>query len=164
VGHTVRFQRAGNFVTVGSGCFFSYRSIEVGNYVYIGPRAVFTAAISKIFIGNKVIFGPEVMIIGGDHRYNLIGVYMYDVDNEMKDPANDADILVGDDVWVGARAVILKGVRIGKGAIVGAGSVVTKDVPAYSIVCGNPARVVKMRFTENQIRTHEKLITELNKT
>ena len=58
-------------------------------------------------------------------------------------------VLIEDDVWIGARAIILPGLRIGKGAIVGAGSVVTKDVPPYAICVGNPARVIKSRIDQN---------------
>lgn len=65
-------------------------------------------------------------------------------------------VSIGNDVWVGCNAIILKGVRINQDAIVGAGAVVTKDVPAYAIVVGNPAKVVKYRFTKGQIIEHEK--------
>ena len=72
----------------------------------------------------------------------------------------DKDIVVEDDVWIGTRAIILKGVTIHKGAIVGAGAVVTKDVPPYSIVAGNPAKIVKMRFTDEEIKKHEAILLE----
>jgi serine acetyltransferase len=62
------------------------------------------------------------------------------------------DIIIKDDVWIGANAIILSGVTIGQGALIGAGAVVTKDVPPYAIVGGNPAKVIKYRFSEKVIK------------
>ena len=77
-------------------------------------------------------------------------------------PENDQDVHIEEGVWVGCNATILKGVTIGKGAVVAAGSVVTKDVLPYSIVGGNPAKVIKYRFTPEQIEKHESIIKERN--
>lgn len=66
-------------------------------------------------------------------------------------------IVLGNDVWVGVRAIILSGVTIGDGAVVAAGSVVTKDVPPYAIVGGNPARIIKFRFSEDTITAMRKI-------
>lgn len=132
---------------------FSYLTISIGNDVYIGPNARFSA-IKGLTIGNKVTFGPGVTIMGGNHNFKEIGKYIFD--NHTKRPDDDMPVRIDDDVWIGCNAIILKGVRINQGAIVGAGAVVTKDVPAYAIVAGNPAKVVKYRFTEEQIIEHEK--------
>jgi acetyltransferase-like isoleucine patch superfamily enzyme len=70
-------------------------------------------------------------------------------------PSCKGDINIGNDVWVGAKSTIMSGVKIGDGSIIGAGTTVTKDVPPYSIVVGNPGKIVKYRFDENQI---EKLL------
>ena len=67
-------------------------------------------------------------------------------------PTCKGDIEVGNDVWIGAKSTIMSGVKIGDGAVIGAGSTITKDVPPYSIVAGNPGKVVKYRFNEDQIR------------
>lgn len=131
--------------------FFTYENIEVGNDVYIGPGAHFTS-IKKIYIGNKIMFGPKVTIIGGDHNVSEVGKYMYDV--EQKFEHNDQEIHIMDDVWIGARAIILKGVTINRGSVVAAGSLVIKDVPAYSIVGGVPAKVLKSRFSETDLKSH----------
>jgi acetyltransferase-like isoleucine patch superfamily enzyme len=71
---------------------------------------------------------------------------------EMGHPSCKGDIIVENDVWIGAKATIMSGVKIGNGSVVGSGSVVTKNVPPYAIVVGNPAVVVKYRFTEEQIQ------------
>ena len=72
---------------------------------------------------------------------------------KMGHPACKGDIIVGNDVWIGAKSTIMSGVKIGNGSIIGAGSTVTKDVPPYSIVAGNPAKFIKFRFTEEQIES-----------
>lgn len=74
-----------------------------------------------------------------------------------KDAITKGPIDIGHDVWIGARAIIMSGVSIGNGAIVAAGAIVTKDIPAYAIVGGNPARIIKYRFTESQISQMEHL-------
>ena len=135
----------------------SYDSISIGDDVYIGYGAQFYAAHpSAIHIGSHVMFGPQVMIRGGNHNTGVVGKYMFDV--KEKRPQDDVPVSIGNDVWIGARAIILKGVHIGDGAIVGAGAVVTRDIPPYSICAGVPARVVKMRFTPDEIKRHEELL------
>lgn len=133
--------------------FFSFQNIIIGNYVSIGCGATFLASESKIIIGNKVMFGPNVTIIGGDHNTSLIGKFMYDVLE--KRPQDDKDVVIDDDVWVGAGAIILKGVHVGRGSIIAAGSVVNKNVPIYTIVGGNPAKPIRMRFNLETISLHE---------
>lgn len=134
---------------------FSYHTISVGNDVYIGPYAVFSAP-KGLKIGNKVTFGPRVTIMGGNHNFREIGQFIYDV--KVKRDDDDLPVLIKDDVWIGANAIILKGVTIGKGAVVGAGAVVTKDVPAYAIVGGNPAKLIRYRFNQDEIMKHEEML------
>ncbi len=137
---------------------YSYRTIHVGNDVHLGRRPTLQAVHSKILIGNKVIFGPEVAIHGGNHTSTLLGRYIHDVREKEKRPEDDADVVIEDDVWVGTRAIILKGVTIHRGAIIGAGAVVTRDVPPYAIAAGVPARVVRFRWTPEMILRHEALL------
>lgn len=141
--------------------FFSYENISVGNYVSIGPGAVFLASESKIIIGNKVLFGPNVTIVGGNHNTSVVGKFIYDV-LEKRD-IDDQDIIVEDDVWVGSNVVILKGVRLCRGCVIGAGSVVTKDIPPYSIAFGVPAKVKSFRFSPEEILFHEERLYPLDK-
>ncbi len=133
---------------------FTYRNITIGNGVYIGPHALFLCTESQIFIGNKVLFGPHVTIIGGDHRITDVGRFIYDVLD--KHPEDDQDVHIEDDVWIGTNTTLLKGVTVGRGAVVAAGALVTKDVPPYAIVGGVPAKVLKYRFTPEQIQEHER--------
>lgn len=80
------------------------------------------------------------------------------MDSHEKLPENDAPVIIEDDVWCGANVTILKGVTIGRGSVVAAGAIVTKSCPPYSIIGGIPAKVLKMRFTPEQIKKHEKII------
>lgn len=134
--------------------YYSFENVSVGDDVALGRGAVLMASGSRILIGNKVMLGPEVMIVAGNHNTAVLGRAMADV--KRKRPEDDEDIIIEDDVWVGARAIILKGVIVRRGAIVGAGSVVTQEVPPYAIVCGNPAKVIRFRWTVDEILEHEK--------
>jgi|SRR5690606_1399910 len=92
----------------------------------------------EITIGENVMIGPKTIIWGRDHGMAL--------DMPMnKQKHNSSPILIGDDVWIGARVTILKGVKIGNGVVVGAGSLVTKDIPDFAVVIGNPAKIIKFR-------------------
>ncbi|MBZ4185593.1 CatB-related O-acetyltransferase [Thermomonas sp. RSS23] len=135
---------------------FTYPTIFIGNDVSIGVGAHFSATHSQIRIGSKVMFGPNVTIIGGDHNISLVGRFMFDVKEKL--PENDLTVQVESDVWVGAGAIILKGVTVGRGAVIAAGAVVNRDVPPYAIVGGVPARVLRMRWSEEQIAKHEEIV------
>ncbi len=86
------------------------------------------------------MMAPEVLILGGNHRFDRVDIPMMFQGNVEYGPVE-----IGNDVWIGSRVIILPGLKIGEGSIIGAGSVVTKDVMPYSIVAGNPAKLIKMR-------------------
>ena len=156
------FKKCGKNLKFGKGCQFAHSFIEFGNDVYIGPYATMMSGISNIKIGNKVLFGPNVTIMGGDHRTDVIGSYMYDIKEKL--PKNDQDIIIEDDVWVGANAVILKGVTIGRGSIIGAGSIVVKSVPPYSIYVGSPPMKIRSRWDSSTIAMHEQQLQVAQQT
>lgn len=140
--------------------FLSPGTIYIGNDVHIGSGAFLSAVNTFIRIGNKVMFGPQVAIIAGDHNTTVLGKYMFDV--KEKKPDDDQPVIIEDDVWIGFRAIILKNVRVGRGSIVAAGAVVTKSVPPYAIVAGVPARVIKMRWTDSEIGMHEQMLYDIS--
>lgn len=142
---------------------YSFGTIFVGDDVFLGVRPSLSATRSKIIIGNKVMFGPEVSILGGNHSAAQVGRFMYDIKDADKRPDDDKGVIIEDDVWVGTRAIILHGVTIGRGAIVGAGSVVTKSVPPYAIVGGIPARVLRFRWDVETILRHEEILYAVEK-
>lgn len=130
------------------------KNIRIGDYSQIGPHSLFWSTHAKIVIGDYVLMGPGVTIITGNHRTDVKGKHIIEVSEEDKLPENDADVKVMDGVWIGANVTILKGVTIGEGAVVAAGAVVTKSVEPYSIVAGVPAKMVKMRFTPEEMHEH----------
>jgi maltose O-acetyltransferase len=132
---------------------YSYANISAGDDVDLGYRPILLAAESKIVMGSKIMFGPEVMILAGDHNTSVIGAFMTDV--KTKRPEDDSDVILEDDIWIGSRAIVLKGVTIGRGCIVAAGSVVAKSIPPYAIAAGIPAKVVKFRWNVETILEHE---------
>lgn len=137
-------------------------NITVGDNVLIPKGSTFYCTRAELKIGNKVIFGPKPTIITGDHRIDLIGKYIMDVSDDCKLPNLDLPVVIEDDVWCGANVTILKGVTIGRGSVVAAGAVVTKSFPPYSIIGGVPAKLIRMRFTPQQILDHEKKLYESN--
>lgn len=144
---------------IGAESFFQNpKNVVIGKDVHLGREGYYLSAGAPIVFGDYVMTGPQVMFITGNHRTDLIGWRMIDIKGTMKSPENDQPIIVEDDVWIGARATVLKGVTIGRGAVVAAGSVVTKSVPPYAIVGGVPAKVIKYRFTPDEIIEHESLI------
>jgi virginiamycin A acetyltransferase len=106
----------------------------------------------KITIGNYSSLAKDVsMIISADHDYTGLTTYsFYEIE---KPNGRDRDfVAIGHDVWIGMEAMIMGGVKIGNGAVVGARAVVTKDVPPYAIVAGNPAKIIKYRFDKETIK------------
>ena len=153
-----KFSKCGKNVYIGHDCNFIHENIYCGHHVYIGERASFKASIANIYIGNYVMFGPNVTIRGGNHRIDIVGRYMYDIKEKDKLPENDQDVIIEDDVWVGCNVTILKGVTIGRGSVIAAGAIVIKSCKPYSIIGGNPAKLLKMRYAEETILVHEELL------
>jgi acetyltransferase-like isoleucine patch superfamily enzyme len=151
-----QFSSSGGSVVFNPFDLFTYQNISVGSFVYIGPGAKFSSSNSFIKIGSKVMFGPNVTIMAGDHNISTVGKYIYDVSEKL--PENDLPVIIEDDVWVGCNVIILKGVTIGRGAVIAAGSVVTKSVSSYDIVGGVPAKIIGCRFDSEQIILHESIL------
>jgi len=152
------FLHCGKNVFIGRYCHFTGFSISINNDVFIGEGCRFQSTGSKIVIGNHVMFGPNVSIHGGDHRKDLIGKYMKEIRQSDKIPINDQDVIIEDDVWVGGGVIILKGVKICEGSIIGAGSVLTRNVPPYTILVGSKSQKVFSRWNEDEIARHKNII------
>ena len=137
----------GNHVDI-NGCLSVGKngSITLGDYALIGPRALIQA-ITKIDIGRFAYVGPDVLITDSNHHSIYAMDRMIDVlavDKGISGlNAVSKSIKIGNHVWIGRRAMIFKGVTIGDRSIVGAGSIVTHDVPPDTVVAGNPAKIVK---------------------
>lgn len=133
-------------------------NLSVGDGTSIPKGAVLYCTEAPLIIGTKVIFGPRPTIITGDHRMDIVGKHLMDVTIDEKLPENDLPVVIEDGVWIGANVTILKGVTIGRGSVIAAGSVVTKSCAPYSIIGGIPAKLLKMRFTKEQIDEHERIL------
>lgn len=133
--------------------YFGLENLTIGNDVIIPRYSHIFCTDAPLKIGNKVIFGPSPTIVTGNHRIDVVGKYIFD--SEEKLPENDEEVIIEDDVWVGANVTILKGVIIGRGSVVAAGAVVNKIFPPYSIIGGVPSKVIKFRFTVDEIIAHE---------
>ena len=151
---------------MGEGCFlenvYAYGDIELGNYVSIsGPGTILHSEVGKISIGSFSSIAENVSIQEFNHHLNHItssalGHIMLH-DSNVQDFTTKGNVVINEDCWIGSNVVILSGCNIGRGAVIGAGSVVTKDVPAYAVVIGNPAKVIKYRFNEDVIGELERL-------
>lgn len=111
--------------------------VELGDHSGIGIRAKIDG---KVMIGKNVMMGPDVCIYAKNHAFDRTDIPM-----NLQGFATEKPVVIADDVWIGSRVIILPGVHIGTGAVIGAGAVVTKNVPDYAVVGGNPACVLKMR-------------------
>lgn len=137
-------------------CFFTYNIKSIGRNCFIQQPACFKNK-ENIIIGNDVgisafvhIWGSGGVIIGdrvliASHVAITSVTHDYNVKHICFSPSIHKQVVIQDDVWIGTHSVILPGITIGEGAVIGAGTVVTKDVPAYAIVAGAPARIIKYR-------------------
>ena len=128
--------RCGKKVNVEKNATFSSR-IQLGDRSGIGSGSLITG---KCTIGNDVMMGPNCIIYTINHKIDDVTVAMNTQGN-----AEEKPVVIGDDVWIGGRVIILPGVKIGSHSVIGAGAVVTKDVPEWAIAAGNPATVKKYR-------------------
>lgn len=130
-------------------------NISAGPHTYGQPTIFWWGEEARLMIGDYCSIASGVsFMLGGNHHSEWVTTYPFDADPEAWPtspiakvvPETKGDIVVGSDVWIGTSAFILSGVTIGHGAIIAARSVVTKDVPPYAIVGGNPAKLIRYRF------------------
>lgn len=136
----------------GAENVFDTNTVAVGNYTYGRIKVLNDLSNVRLEIGSFCSIAEGVtFVLGNDHPVNRVSTYPFEhmiINSSKSDAMSKGDITVDDDVWIGFRSTILSGVHIGQGAIVAAGSVVTKDVPPYAIVGGVPAKVLKYRFEQ----------------
>lgn len=143
--HKLMFAECGRNVRLQPGSRFVHGNVHLGNFVSVGRDATFICTRAEIHVGDHVMFGPHVFLITGGHRLDLLDRCMDEVTDDEKLPEDDQDIVLEGDNWIGANAVVLRGVTVGRGAVVAAGAVVTHDVPSMAVVGGVPATVLKYR-------------------
>lgn len=141
-------------------------NLIVGENSNIAAHSIIMNTRAKFVMKRNCITAFGLTVITGGHM-SVKGMFFNEVTNEVKDRLDsehklDKDIIVEDDVWLGANVTLLRGVTIGRGAIIGAGAVVRKSVPPYAVVIGNPAEIVKFRFTPEEILEHEQKLYHEN--
>lgn len=152
-----------NLTHIGLRRFMRKHSITVGQHSYGVPRLRFPFYNTQLTIGDycSIADGVEIFL-GGNHRIDWVTTYPFG-QRQGEWPEipyktcgqSRGNVHIGHDVWIGTHATIFSGVTVGNGAVIGARAVVTKDVPAYAIVAGNPARVIRMRFDNATISALE---------
>ena len=131
------FTKCGKNVNIEKGADFGSGSgIVIGDNSGIGVNCKVRGPLQ---IGDNVMMGPEVVILTSTHNIDRVDIPMINQGSTIK------PVVIGNDVWIGTRVIIMPGVKIGNGVVIGAGAVVTKDVPDYAIVGGVPAKVIKYR-------------------
>ena len=140
-------------ISCGHGTYIGYgvkirpMSVVIGRNSFIGSQSWLA---SRVVIGDHVMIAGRVSIVGGDHSFDKVGMPMIKAGK-----SNNKTVYIYDDAWIGHGSIVMHGVTIGTGSIIASGSVVTRDVKPYEIVGGNPAKLIKMRFSEKQIVNHE---------
>ena len=142
-----------NFTTVANN--FDLKKVTVGRMSYGNLYVVdFSSSPSKLYIGSYCSIAQGVkFLLGGEHNFSYLSSYPFRVKlfGAKEEAGSKGSIIVEDDVWIGENALICSGVTICQGSVVAAGSVVTKDVEPYSVVGGNPARLIRKRFDEETV-------------
>lgn len=134
---------------------FDFKKVQVGDYTY-GPLNIMNWTDKNEFlsIGSFCSIASGVtFILGGNHNLNSISTFPFRhfLFNENTEAVSKGKIIIEDDVWIGTNVIFLSGITVGQGSVVAAGSVVTKSFPAYSIIGGNPAKLIKKRFSDDLI-------------
>ena len=140
VGRNVKLSRGGTFTHSSE--------IVMGDNIFISEN--FHVSAYKLKFHNNIIIGPNLVIECSNHRYDVVGKSMFEVSHDKIYKG----VEIEDDVWIGANVVILPGVKISEGCVIGAGSVVTKTIPPYTIAVGVPCKPIKPRFSNQELGKH----------
>lgn len=131
-------KKTGKNIIVKHQCYIgSGTGLIVGDRAQLGQNARID---QHVTLGNDVVMGPDVVIMTNAHRFDDIETPINQQDNFPIEP-----VTIGNDVWLGTRVIVMPGVTIGDGSVVGAGSIVTKNIPPYSVAVGSPAKVIRKR-------------------
>lgn len=155
----VDFKLIGNNVEIMTGSKFGdAKNIEIGNNVYIGPNGFYNGH-GGIKIGSGTILSHRVSIMTINHNYNSDNLRSIPYDSKVI----YKPVIIGENVWIGSNVNIIPGITIGEGVVIGMGSVVTKDIPPFLVVGGNPAKVIKKRNIEKykELKKQDKIYLKI---
>lgn len=133
--------KIGHHVAIARGTYI-YKNVKIGNYSYINKNS----NIENCVIGNYCSISANVFVAPQEHALGIFSTYP-----QFEKNPNRNITIIGNDVLISAGAFVKQGVTIGDGAVIGMGAVVTKDVPPYAVVAGNPAKIIKYRFSESVV-------------
>jgi maltose O-acetyltransferase len=149
------FKEVGREVKIHAGVSFGCGvNVQIGDYSSLNGRCWIA---NDTIIGVDVMMGPEIVVLSGSHNFKRVDIPMREQGAPPRRP-----VVIGDDVWIGTRSIILPGTKIGSHSIIGAGSVVTKDVEEWAVVAGNPARKIRSRLDGEGIDSPCGLPTKLD--
>ena len=143
--HVCPKTKIGHHVSIANGTYI-YQNVTIGNYSYINKNS----NIENCIIGNYCSISANVFISPQEHNLSCFSVYP-----QFDNNPNNKMTIIGNDVLISAGAFIKQGIRIGNGAVIGMGAVVTKDVPPYAVVVGNPAHILRYRFNKEKAKQIE---------
>ena len=131
-----------NFAECGEGCYIELplyanwggHHVHFGSYIYLNSNCTLVDD-GHIYIGDRVMFGPNVTVATANHPL--------EPELRAKGLQYNRDVVIGENVWIGAGVIIVPGVKIGKNSVIGAGSIVTRDIPENVLAVGNPCRVIR---------------------
>ncbi|MCP4501008.1 MAG: antibiotic acetyltransferase [Deltaproteobacteria bacterium] len=137
-------------VTFGGGVRIS-PAVILGAYCFVAENCRISAGVT---VGSYVMFAAGAAVVGDDHRIDVVGTPMIFSPRPEVRPT-----IIEDDVWLGRNALVMTGNTVGRGAVIAAGAVVTKDVPAYEIWAGVPAKKVRSRFADDEQKEHDAMLS-----
>lgn len=141
-----------NMIFSRGGTFCHPNEISFGNNIFISEN--FHISARNLHFGNDIMIGPNLVIECDNHRFDMIGKKMFEVNDN-----RDGDFVkIEDDIWIGANVTVLADVVVAEGIVVGAGSLINKSLPPYTICVGVPCKPVKSRFTVEQLQEHLAMI------
>jgi len=158
ISRSLRLKKFFEAIISGAEYYPPKGAVKIGEYTVGRPKIFSWRTDDVLVIGRFCMFGcGSTVILGGEHDMNRLSCYGFKsqflgLKGDNIDGISKGPVIIGNDVWVGGRTTILSGVTIGDGVIIAAGAVVTRNVPPYAIVAGVPARVIRYRFSKEQIK------------
>lgn len=151
-----QFGAIGRETRIGPGCTLVPRNMFLADHVMIQNGVNFVSDTGRLKVGRYSVISTQCIIIPGTHLPAVGIPFYYQAANHIADA--DSTIVIEEDCWIGAGCILLMKSRIGRGAIIAAGSTVTKPIPPYAVAAGNPARIMAVKFTKEEIIRHEQAL------